>query len=140
MRRSIPLFLLALASACGNSGSGNVGGNGGVQDMSVTATPMCSVVKQDCTGGQKCVPMVQGADVSVVGYTCVPNGSVAEGAACKMVAQTGLLYDNCVAGTVCDNSGGDSSLHCRKYCDATTTCSDASLKCAAVFTGTWGLC
>jgi hypothetical protein len=140
MRRSIPFFVLVLVSGCGNSTNNNNTGGNGTADMSATGSGACSVVKQDCASGQKCVPKVQGADKTVVGTTCVPNGTVAEDQPCTMSSTSGVLNDNCLAGTICDNSGGDSSLHCRKSCDATTSCSNASAKCAAVYTGAWGLC
>lgn len=150
MRRSIPLFLLAFFSACGSNNNNNNGN--GTQDMSVagggggdmsgsTGMFLCNVVKQDCPSGQKCVPKVQGANQMVVGSGCVPNGTVAESQACMITSKnSALLADNCVAGTVCDNSGGDSTLHCRKFCDTMTACSGAGLKCAAVYTTSWGLC
>jgi hypothetical protein len=141
MLRSIPLFLLAFVSACG--GNNDTGGNGnGTPDMSASGgmPGMCSVVSQDCASGQKCVPKVQGVNQTVVGSGCVSTGTVAEGQPCTQNPQGGLLNDNCVAGTVCDNTGGDSSLHCRKFCNATTACSSTSLKCAAVYTSVWGLC
>jgi hypothetical protein len=157
MRWSIlSLLVLALASGCGgdsgnngnggsggtgggggSGGSGGGGGNGGGSDMGVGGS--CSVLKQDCTGGQKCIPLIQGANATVVGTTCVPNGTVAEGMACVQVSNNTQLNDNCVAGTVCDNTGNDSTLHCRKYCDATTKCGTGSA-CAAVYTSNWGLC
>jgi hypothetical protein len=142
MRRSIPLFVLVLVSGCGNSANNNTGGNG-TADMSGTSGGggACSVVKQDCGSGQKCVPKVQGAAQMVVGTVCVPNGTIAADQPCMMASMSGgVLNDNCVAGTICDNSGGDSSLHCRKSCDATNTCSGSSTGCAAVYTGAWGLC
>jgi hypothetical protein len=84
---------------------------------------------------------VQGANQTVVGSACVSNGTVAAGQACVITSKNNaLLSDNCIAGTVCDNSGGDSSLHCRKFCDTMTACADTTLKCAAVFTSNWGLC
>jgi hypothetical protein len=136
MRRSIPLLVLVFVSGCGGSNDTT-----SPQDMSgLTGAQTCSVVKQDCPSGQKCVPKVQGAGLTVVGSTCVANGTVAEGQPCVMVPSSGLLNDNCLAGSVCDNTGGDSSLHCRKSCTATVACSSADLKCAAVYTGDWGLC
>jgi hypothetical protein len=143
MRPSIALVVLALVSACGSNGNGNGNGNSNTSDMSgsgLTGAKTCSVVTQDCGSGQKCVAKVQGANMTVVGTTCVANGTVTEGQPCMMVSASGLVNDNCVAGTVCDNSGGDSSLHCRKTCSTSTTCSSASLKCAAVYTNDWGLC
>jgi len=139
MRKSIPLLFIAFMCACSDSNNNsNTGGNG--SDMAASM-PTCDIVKQDCPSGQKCVPKVKGADQTVVGSTCVTNGTIAEGQPCATNdSNSSLLNDNCVAGTMCDDTGPNVQTVCRKFCNKTTACSTAGQQCAAAYTDSWGLC
>ena len=76
------------------------------------AGPCDLVAQSGCAMGEKCMAVASTAEPV---HTCVPAGTVAEGAAC-MSTSTG---DNCLAGLAC------LSGQCRKYCDVSisTTCS-----------------
>jgi hypothetical protein len=125
MRLSIAMVLAVAVAGCGNK---DTGGDMAVPpDMTMMATgdmtmnSTCSITAQDCGSGMKCIPTVSG--MNLVGK-CGADGTVAEGGDCVAGMSQTQLTDNCVAGTICDNTGtgNDMTFKCRKICSADSGC------------------
>ena len=127
--------------------SGGVGGTGSPSndmaksggssgDMSAVAT--CDVGAQTgCPAGDKCVPTFGGGTLT---GGCVPNGTAMAGQPCTPGMSNTMLNDNCVAGTMCDNSGPGSTYTCHTICTADSGCGSGG-RCGAIFNrASYGLC
>ncbi|MGZ3459329.1 MAG: hypothetical protein ACXU86_12600 [Archangium sp.] len=83
----------------------------------------CDLVAQDCPSGNKCTYVRQG---SATIRRCVPDGTVAEGAACQSTATPeGDFYDTCKAGLYCTDESapdGGTSFTCQKFCYGSEQC------------------
>lgn len=106
------LMIAGLLAACGGGDDGvtplpDANGDGGGGDASGAAcNPLSPPGQQGCLTGQKCTwVQVQDTPEPLGKVACVPDGTVALGAACTVGAvgeTTG--YDNCAAGLYCINS------------------------------------
>ena len=126
----------------GSSTDMQAGGGGGGNGKDMSAIPTCDVGKQTgCPMGDKCVPQFGGGGGGGLTGTCVAGGTAAEGQPCTPGdPNSNTVNDNCVGGTMCDNSGPNSTYVCHKICTADAGCTTGS-RCGAIFNNAnYGLC
>lgn len=126
MSRSIMLFGLLAAVACGSHGSAPL--DASLPDACTTAPCPCDLFGTSCGAGMKCVPAFGAAGNA--SSRCVPGGSAVTGQSCSFDSST--TGDSCAPGFVCLLSsvaggscgricggcgGGTCSPDTAKYCD-----------------------
>ena len=113
-------LLVGLMAACGGGSNSKSGtkikpidsGSGSGSDGDA-GTAICNVLTQTgCASGQKCTWVTDATTPQPLGHIdCVPDGTVATGAACMVGAPGATGYDNCVGGDYCESNV------CKVICD-----------------------
>ena len=109
-------LIVGLIAACGGS-SGNNNKKIMLPDGSGSGTPdapmVCNPLTQTgCATGQKCTWVTDATMPQPLGHIdCVPDGTVAAGAACTQGTPGPMGYDNCMAGLYCQG------MKCKTICD-----------------------
>ena len=108
------------------------------EDMSGVGA-MCSLLKQDCQDGEKCVPFNENGGIFPDGVKCVPETPNADeiGAECQTMGGFGSGEDSCVAGSLCLDLDDDGFATCVEFCQGETPeeafCEDPDETCVELF-------
>lgn len=112
---------------------------GGKEDMGSVGGAMCSLLKQDCNDGEKCVPFNENGGIFPDGVKCVPEVPNADdiGAECVVMGGFGAGEDSCAAGSICLDLDDDGFATCIEFCQGETPeqafCNDPDYTCVELF-------
>jgi hypothetical protein len=96
-------------------------------DMAMSTN--CSLTKQDCGPGLKCVILMTNS--ATLG-TCVNDGTKTDGQPCTYdTSNQNVFNDDCKAGLTCDSTGtgNNNTQVCRQYCATDSGCADSGQRC-----------
>lgn len=102
----------------------------------------CDVVAQDCSGGQRCTSYGAPSISDAARFTaCVPNGTLAEDAACVRPRDI-PGDDDCVAGLYCSNfeQPDAATRTCRPLCAAESDCAAGQICSVLASAPATGIC